>query len=197
MVAQKKRETKIDLILEKGIELLWSRGYAGTSVNDIAKAAGVPKGSFHFYFDSKDDFILKALDKYFYLEIKPVLQILHDKGKSPKKRLIEYYEYRIDSLKNELQCQKGCMVCNLSNEIAERNEAIRNKVNSFHTKMRDEIIEVVQEGQGIGEIGKKISAKKLVEFIEDAYNGSMISMKEIKSVYPVENVLTIVRTLIL
>ena len=47
---------KSDFLLEKGIELLWSKGYNATSVNNIVKEANIPKGSFYFYFNSKEDF---------------------------------------------------------------------------------------------------------------------------------------------
>ncbi|MFT6809700.1 MAG: TetR/AcrR family transcriptional repressor of nem operon [Saprospiraceae bacterium] len=197
MIVQDKREAKVEHLLEKGTELLWSKGYTATSVNDIVKSAGVPKGSFYFYFDSKDDFILKSLDRYFKMMIKPALEILHNDVMSPRSRLIEFYEFRITTLKEELHCQKGCMACNLSSEISERNEPIRDKVNSFHAKMRNEIVKVVEEGQRVGEIGNKVKAINLVAFIEDASKGSMISMKEMKSAYPVDNVLNIVKELLL
>ena len=38
-------------MIEKGMMLLWSKGYNATSVKDIVDAAQVPKGSFYFYFD--------------------------------------------------------------------------------------------------------------------------------------------------
>jgi len=60
-----KHDLKADFLLDKGIELLWSKGYNATSVNDIVKAAEVPKGSFYFYFDSKEDFAVRAIEKYF------------------------------------------------------------------------------------------------------------------------------------
>ena len=60
-----KHDAKADFLLEKGTELLWSKGYNATSVNDIVKAADIPKGSFYFYFDSKEDFYVQAIKKYF------------------------------------------------------------------------------------------------------------------------------------
>ena len=43
-----KENIKSEFLLQKGIEILWSKGYNGTSVNDIVKAADIPKGSFYF-----------------------------------------------------------------------------------------------------------------------------------------------------
>ena len=62
-----KHKVKADALLDKGMGLLWSKGYNATSVNDIVKEAGIPKGSFYFYFESKEDFAVKAIDRYFNL----------------------------------------------------------------------------------------------------------------------------------
>ncbi len=43
-------------LLEAGAEVLPSRGYHETRVDDIVSAAGVSHGTFYRYFDSKDDF---------------------------------------------------------------------------------------------------------------------------------------------
>ena len=50
-----------DKLLEAGVELIRTRGFNGTTVDDICKAAGVTKGGFFHYFDSKDDLANCAL----------------------------------------------------------------------------------------------------------------------------------------
>ena len=89
-----KHDLKADFLLDKGIELLWANGYNATSVNDIVKAAEIPKGSFYFYFDSKEDFTVKALEKYFDKQFPPVLAVLQDLSVSPKQRVLNFYEFR-------------------------------------------------------------------------------------------------------
>lgn len=191
-----KREAKINLLLDNGIDLLWSKGYSGTSINDIVKVSQVPKGSFYFYFKNKNDFVLKCLDKYYASEVSPFLKVLRNKKKSPKFRLIAYYETKIISLRKELKCKNGCMISNLSNEVSDWNEEIRNKVTSFHNNMKKEIVDVIKEGQKTDELNTNIDAVKIAEFIEDAYNGSLISMKEKKNIYPVENVIFVIKKLL-
>src|SRR6201994_197443 len=48
-------------LLDAGVELIRTRGYNGTTVEDICKAAGVTKGGFFHYFESKDDLADTAL----------------------------------------------------------------------------------------------------------------------------------------
>ncbi len=192
-----KHEIKADYLLEKGVEIIWSKGYNGTSVNDIVKAADVPKGSFYFYFDSKEDFAIKALDKYFTMQFSPALDILQNSDGSPKERLLNFYQFRIKVLKEQLECKMGCLGCNLSNEMSEHNENIRNAVLDRHNLVKAEITKVVKEAQQSGEINSSINAEDLVGFIEDAGKGAMITMKEMKDSYPVDNHLNMVTHLLI
>ncbi|WP_103070952.1 TetR/AcrR family transcriptional regulator [Aquimarina sediminis] len=192
-----KHEIKADYLLEKGMEIMWSKGYNGTSVNDIVKAAEVPKGSFYFYFDSKEDFAIKALNKYFMMQITPALEILHDKSLPAKQRLLNFYEYRIDIIKKELECKKGCMGCNLSNEMAEHNDNIREAILEKNNRIKSEIIAVALEAQKNGSINALINVENMVDFIEDAGKGAMTTMKETQSSYPMDNVMDMTRKLFL
>ncbi|MFT4665918.1 MAG: TetR/AcrR family transcriptional repressor of nem operon [Polaribacter sp.] len=192
-----KENIKSEILLEKGIEILWSKGYNGTSVNDIVKAADVPKGSFYFYFDSKEDFVVKALQKYFVRMFARSKIILNDTSISPKGRLINFYEFRIKTLKEDLKLEKGCMACNLGNEVGEHNENIRKAVLNIHNKSVQSIVKVAKEAQQTGEIDASINVKDFIEFIEDAGKGAMVSMKEMKSAYPIDNFLKMVTEVLL
>jgi AcrR family transcriptional regulator len=57
----KKSETSRQQVLDAAIRALAERGYAHTSVSDIAAAAGMSKGAVHYHFESKDDLIAQVL----------------------------------------------------------------------------------------------------------------------------------------
>jgi len=54
-------ETTRRLILETAAKHFAEKGYAGTSVNDVIKEAGVTKGGFYFHFPSKEALGLAVL----------------------------------------------------------------------------------------------------------------------------------------
>ena len=197
MTTTLKHELKADFLLDKGMALLWSKGYNATSVNDIVKAAGIPKGSFYFYFNSKEDFTVQALEKYFNAQVPLMLEILKNQMVPVKQRLIDFYQYRIDTLKNDLNCTMGCMACNLASEMAEHNEAIRKIIASKGELIKDHIAETIEEAQKNEEISNKIKARDLAEFIEDAGKGAMTTMKEMKSAYPIDNLMNIVKSILI
>ncbi|MDO5978704.1 TetR/AcrR family transcriptional regulator [Flavivirga spongiicola] len=197
MLKTVKHDAKANFLLEKGIEILWSKGYNGTSVNDIVKAADVPKGSFYFYFESKEDFTIKAIEKYFNAHFAPSKDILEDKSIAPKQRLLDFYEFRARMLKDEMGCKLGCMACNLASEMAEHNEKIRTAILVKEQVVLSLITGVIQEAQELGEIKKTMKAEVIAAFIEDAGKGSMISMKEMKSAVPIDNFMTMVKEILL
>lgn len=59
------REEKKGLIMKSALELFANHGFHGTSINDIARHAGISKGLLYNYFTSKDELILEILLKGF------------------------------------------------------------------------------------------------------------------------------------
>ncbi|MFD1036822.1 TetR/AcrR family transcriptional regulator [Virgibacillus byunsanensis] len=51
-------------LIESGIKLFAEKGYHKTSIQEIANEAGVSKGAFYLYFQSKEDFIVMAYQFY-------------------------------------------------------------------------------------------------------------------------------------
>jgi TetR/AcrR family transcriptional repressor of nem operon len=196
MATTLKHDEKANFLLEKGTELLWSKGYNATSVNDIVKAADIPKGSFYFYFDSKEDFAVKAINKYFEDNFKMIFGILHSEEPSPRKRLMEFHEFRAAVLRDELGYSGGCMACNIGNEMSEHSEKIRNAIQVKEKVLLEGIAKVIQEAQNAKEVDSSFDAYDMASFLEDAGKGAMISMKETNSSYPVENFLRMAKRLL-
>src|ERR1043166_6049660 len=52
-------------LMEAVRELIWTGSYGSTTIDDICEKAGVKKGSFYYFFDSKADLAATALDVEF------------------------------------------------------------------------------------------------------------------------------------
>ena len=59
-----KRTNKRDKLIQVGKQVIVQQGFNAASLNEILTTAGVPKGSFYYYFSSKEDFGL-AIINYF------------------------------------------------------------------------------------------------------------------------------------
>jgi AcrR family transcriptional regulator len=69
---RKRRETS-ERIVENGLKLFVKNGYEGTTLDTIARAAGISRRTFFYYFKSKEDVLLAARDSGFREALKPAM----------------------------------------------------------------------------------------------------------------------------
>ena len=79
------RGLKRSEILERGSHLFYQQGFSRTGVSEITDAAGVPKGSFYNYFDSKADFGIECLRDYEEHWTRELETALCESGEAPLK----------------------------------------------------------------------------------------------------------------
>lgn len=63
MSRSKRAEERRAQILARALEVFAERGYHGASISDVVKAAGVARGTFYLYFDSKEAVFRDLLDE--------------------------------------------------------------------------------------------------------------------------------------
>jgi TetR/AcrR family transcriptional regulator, transcriptional repressor for nem operon len=56
------RNTTRDDIIRVGLEILGEKGFNSCGIDAVLKTAKIPKGSFYYYFPSKEEFGLAVLD---------------------------------------------------------------------------------------------------------------------------------------
>jgi len=96
-VRQEKKAEKKLRIREAAIRVLAQNGYYGTTVSQIARAAGVADGTLYLYFDNKDDLLLEIIDELtgqFMDEGKTILE----REASPLDRLRKFAELHLTNL---------------------------------------------------------------------------------------------------
>lgn len=104
--------TKRDLILDAFRELLENEDIQHISVNEIAKKAGIGKGSIYYYFSSKDE-ILNALIKRTYADVVEMAKgLVHQTDLSIYARLAKI--------------TNACIAA--TGDFLRRSEAVRNKM---------------------------------------------------------------------
>jgi TetR/AcrR family transcriptional regulator, transcriptional repressor for nem operon len=89
-------------------ELIWEGSYGSTTIDDICEKAGVKKGSFYYFFDSKAKLALAALDEEWERR-KPDLDSIFSPTVPALDRLAKYCEYGY-RLQDEIRCKCGCVL---------------------------------------------------------------------------------------
>lgn len=79
-------------IIETAIKLFAQKGFHLTSIQEIADAAGIAKGSMYLYFKSKDDLLFSIYKYYFGLMHHALVVAGQQDDLSPRKRLIAHLQ---------------------------------------------------------------------------------------------------------
>lgn len=183
-------------ILACGGRIIHHKGFTATGLHEILQAAGVPKGSFYFYFKSKDDFGLALIDHYSSwieerLRTERVSELLQDESLSPIERLRRYFLWFRD-LFAKVGFIKGCPIGNLVQELGDVNPAFREKLNASLQRHIQLVATLLQEAQEQNTLPPLLSPDVTARFIVSAWQGALLRMKAVAGPEPLDNFLTMV-----
>jgi TetR/AcrR family transcriptional regulator, transcriptional repressor for nem operon len=132
--------------------LIELRGYSALGVAEICQAAGVPKGSFYYFFESKQALALAVIDEHWAAQRRDWDRVLHSDAE-PLQRLRQLFaETEASQRAGQQSCGtvSGCMFGNLTLELSNQTETIRERLqqifNAQVEMVEDVITEAVQRG---------------------------------------------------
>lgn len=112
-------------IIEKAAPVFNTKGFAGTSILDIADAAGVTKGSIYGNFRDKDEVALEAFD-YNFGRVTAYMKSRILASENAIERLLAYPRVYRDFLKIPF-LKPGCPILNTSTEADDTHPGLRQK----------------------------------------------------------------------
>lgn len=142
-------------ILDAAESLMELRGYSALGVAEICKAAAVPKGSFYYFFESKEALALAVLDERWAAQRRDWARTLGDTTVEPLLRLRRLFEdTEAAQLAGQRDCGtvSGCMFGNLSLEMSNQTEAVRARLQQIFDAQVDMVESVVAEALARGEV---------------------------------------------
>jgi len=176
-------------LLETGLKLFVEQGYNGTGIKEIVDAAGVPKGSFYNYFESKEALALEVIDRYGE-EVRALAGVLSDESLSPVERLRRYFALVATKFAAR-NYERGCLIGNLSNELADRSRLIRDRLSSNFAAWSRLIETCIRDGQKAGEISRDVDARVLADFLLNSLEGAMLRTKVEKDSSPLDHFMSL------
>ncbi len=111
-------------LLDAGLSVIRTKGYAATTVDDLCGAAGVTKGAFFHHFKSKDAFGVAAADHWSEVTGALFAQAPYHGLADPLQRVLGYIALRKALLAGELP-EFTCLVGTMVQETYETSPAIR------------------------------------------------------------------------
>ena len=95
--------------LDAVLERFWTKGFHGTSLDELAAAAGVNRPSLYAAFGDKQSLYLKALEA-FGDRMRATAASALERGESVEESLINFYNAALDTYLGKGDVPKGCMV---------------------------------------------------------------------------------------
>ncbi|MGC5561569.1 TetR/AcrR family transcriptional regulator [Streptomyces sp. FR-108] len=134
-------------ILSAARSLIELRGYSALGVAEICKAAGVPKGSFYYFFASKEALALAVIDEHWTGQRRVWERILSGDG-APLDRLRRLFEEtEAGQLAGQQSCGSvsGCLFGNLTLEMSNQTESVRTRLQEIFEAQAALVETVVKE----------------------------------------------------
>jgi TetR/AcrR family transcriptional repressor of nem operon len=173
---KKGEETKAR-ILEAARDLIHQRGFKNTGLQDILEASGVPRGSFYFYFRSKEELGRELLVHY--------RSVLREGAANRISAAAQYgaipqiLGYFRDSAfaQSAGGCKSGCLLGNLAAEITDAHEELRREIAACFQELVQAFADVLAEGQRRGELAPGVDPACEAAFLVSLLEGTVLVAK--------------------
>jgi TetR/AcrR family transcriptional repressor of nem operon len=162
-------------------DLIWEHSYGAVTIEAICERAGVKKGSFYYFFDSKSDLAVAAIDAW-WVERRALVEEMFHPDVPPLERLRRYVDFvarrQIESYETSGQVL-GCPLFTLGSEICTQDEQIRSRIHEILACFGRYVEQAIREAQVAGEVEGKNAELKARAFV--AYYAGILTQCRIEN----------------
>ncbi len=174
--APKRESAKIKLI-NAAHGVVRRQGYAGTSVDDLCKAAGVTKGAFFHYFRSKEALAIASAEAWTdYAQARIFTDAPWMQPADPLDRVLAHIDFRLVMIDGPVEAFT-CFVGTMVQESFATSDAIRAACDASITAYAERLAEDVQAAIGAHGIRFGTTAIELAYHIQAVLQGAFILAK--------------------
>ncbi|WP_455826745.1 TetR/AcrR family transcriptional regulator [Pseudomonas graminis] len=166
-------------IIDVARSLMTIKGYTAVGLTEVLSTAGVPKGSFYYYFKSKEEFGQALLEEYFSEYLGRVDALMARPGTGAE-RLLAYFNYWTDTQGTDLPEGK-CLVVKLGPEVCDLSEDMRGVLEAGTAKIIQRITACVERGVADGSIHPEGDNQGFAESLYQLWLGASLLVKVNKS----------------
>ncbi|MGH8118509.1 MAG: TetR/AcrR family transcriptional regulator [Rhodanobacteraceae bacterium] len=97
--------------MDAGTELIWQKGYNAVTVDAICDRAGVKKGSFYYFFESKAALAIASMENYWQTQTRPRLDAAFSASLPPLERLRAFFEKMYQGQRDMIKTRGNILGC--------------------------------------------------------------------------------------
>ncbi|MFW1969273.1 TetR/AcrR family transcriptional regulator [Acinetobacter guillouiae] len=173
-----KSEATRQHILNTSFKLVLHKGFVGVGLQEILTTCGVPKGSFYYYFASKEAFGCALLQQYLADYKVKIDQLILQEERSAYARLVALWQAWIDDpCHNDGGWAENCLIVKLAAEVSDLSEDMRQILNFGVTKLTERIANLLSDGQQDGSIPQHIEPEKMAQTMYQLWLGAALLAK--------------------
>lgn len=178
------------MLIRSGMEMFTEKGYMTSDISGILEKVGIPKGSFYYYFGSKEQFGLEIIRNYGSYFSHLLDKYLSDTTRIPTERLLAFYRAAKAGME-KYHWQRGCLVGYLSQEVVSLPvgyiEVLDALIIGWQKKVEDCLLEAQQQKL----IFEKIDCRQMAAFFWMGWEGAVIRAKLTHSSEPLDLFITV------
>jgi TetR/AcrR family transcriptional repressor of nem operon len=111
-------------LLDAAQELMLTKGYVATSVDEVCQAAGLTKGSFFHYFPGKEDLGIAVAQRFYDLKREAFEAAAYRRLEDPLDRVFGHLDFLIEMVQSPM-ASKGCLLGTFVQELSQTHPNIR------------------------------------------------------------------------
>jgi len=173
-------ETKRKLV-DAGVNLMRSRGFNATTVDDVCAAAGVTKGGFFHYFKSKDDLATAAIIRFHELRARESADAPFRRLADPLGRVFGRLDFAKESWGGNRGLTKGCLVGMFAQELSVTNPELRLVCEDRFARVAKDFEADLEEAKALHAPRAAFEPKRLAMLYVSIVQGSLMLAKASES----------------
>jgi TetR/AcrR family transcriptional repressor of nem operon len=172
-------------ILATANPIILGKGFSAVGLNEILSAAGVPKGSFYHYFESKEHFGAELIRSYFDRYEAMLAELLGNDARAGRERLMGYWRMWLEHQACGDSSQE-CLAVKLAAEVSDLSEVMRDALEQGMQRVIRRIRVAIEVGQRDGSLPLKIEPAATALGLYSMWLGASILSKVRRSGEPLE-----------
>lgn len=172
-------------IVETAAKLILVKGYNHTGLKEILDSAGVPKGSFYYYFKNKEDLALYLLNYYYDYSNQLMTTAFEEHQDQPLTAIRSFLDSFTKSFVKK-GFTGGCGIGNMGQELSDTEELVRRRADELFTVLEKKIEKQLLKAQEMGILSKEINCSDYAQFLFNGWQGAILRAKIKKSEEPIK-----------
>ncbi len=166
------KRTSKEKLIQAARDLMLVQGYPITSVDEIIKAAGVSKGSFYHYFESKEELGLAAMHEFLADGAALMMDGPFQDVDDPEKRALAFLKH-VESVAMRLW-DHGCLLVMFSVDLAGTSPRVREETTAVLLSLIDRVGTILRPLARDGGGSMPMTAKAMANMYMAIIDGSLV-----------------------